>query len=423
MKRVTTILVGLISLSALAWLESKPEFQKNWPAWRGPLATGVALFGDPPTKWSENENVRWKIAIPGKGNSSPIVWGSTIFITTAVEADSSEKTLRFEILAINRRDGRIIWQKTCRKEVPHEGTHHDGSFASNSPVTDGEHVFAYFGSRGLYCFDMQGKLKWEKDLGDMNVKRGFGEGSSPVLHRNTIVVNWDHEGDSFIVGFDKRTGKEIWKTSRDEGTSWSTPLIVEHEDKPQVVVSATNRTRSYDLASGKLLWECSGMTANTIPSPVATDGVVYVTSGFRGSSMQASHLAQAHGDISGSAAIVWALDRDTPYVPSPLLYENAIYFLKTNSGILTCVNAKTGETHYGPQRLEGISNIYASPVGVNGRIYLVGRDGTVLIIKHGPQFEVLAQNSLDDGFDASPAIVDRELYLRGRKYLYCIAEE
>ncbi|MCZ6681347.1 MAG: PQQ-binding-like beta-propeller repeat protein [Candidatus Poribacteria bacterium] len=446
MKRFTFVVVCYCFISMWAWgAETPSDIERYWPQWRGPHATGVAPHSDPAVEWAEDNNVRWKLEIPGQGHASPIVWHETVFVTTAIETDKPvepqmneaapqsprrrrgprtiqpTKVLKFVLLAIDRRDGSIQWQRTAREELPHEGTHPDGSWAANSPVTDGEHIYAYFGSRGLYCFDMQGALKWEKDLGDMTTKLGFGEGSSPVLYGDTIVVNWDHEGSSFIVALDKITGEERWKVDRDETTSWATPIVVDHNGKPQVITSATKRVRSYDLATGELIWESSGMTANAIPSPVATKDMVYVTSGFRGNALHAIRLADAKGEITDSDAVVWQYDRDTPYVPSPLLYGDALYFLKHNQGILSCFNAQTGEAYYGPQRLEGITGVYASPVGARDRVYLVGRNGTTLVIKRGPEFEVLATNSLDDRFEASPAIVDNEIYLRGRKYLYCIA--
>ncbi|MFB3040735.1 MAG: PQQ-binding-like beta-propeller repeat protein [Candidatus Poribacteria bacterium] len=446
MKTITTVIVCFCVISTCVWgAESVEDSQKYWPTWRGPGTTGVSPLGNPPIKWSEDQNIRWKIEIPGKGLASPIVWRNTVFVLTAIETDKqvepqekSEPQRRgrrgppninttiihkFVIFAINRQDGSILWQRTVREELPHEGTHPTGSWASNSPVTDGEHVYAYFGSRGLYCFDMQGNLQWEKDLGEMTIKLGFGEGSSPVLYGEVIVINWDHEGQSFIAALDKNTGKEVWKVDRDERTSWSTPIVVGHDGKPQVIISATDRTRSYELTTGNLIWECRGMTLNAIPTPVAANGMVYLTSGFRGNALQAIRLASAKGDITDSEAIVWEYDRDTPYVPSPLLYGNRLYFLKRNNGILSCFNAETGEAHYGPQRLEGIDEVYASPVGASHRVYLVGRNGTAVVVKDGPTFEVLAENVLDDGFDASPAIVDREIYLRGHKYLYCIAAD
>lgn len=430
----------LAILFAILFLTAHPSSnnEKYWPQWRGPAATGVAPLANPPVHWSEEKNLRWKIAIPGKGSSSPIVWGDCIYLTTAIATDKTvtppatsesggrrgalpTNVQKFVLLALSRREGKIIWQQTAIEALPHEGTHPDGTWASNSPITDGEHIFADFGSRGIYCYDMSGKLQWKKDLGDMATRNGFGEGSSPALHGNTLVLNWDNENDSFIVALDKRTGKELWRANREEPTTWATPLVVLHDGKPQVVANATNRVRSYDLANGKLIWENSGTTMNAIPSPVAAEGIVYVTGGFRGSALYAIRLAEAKGDLSNSAAVVWKHDQDTPYVPSPLLYDGKLYFLKVNTGVLSCFNAKTGEPHYSRQRLESIANIYASPVGAAERVYLVGRDGTTMVIKNSASFEVLATNKLDDGIDASPALVDNEIYLRGKKFLYCLA--
>lgn len=447
MKRIVTIFICFCAITIFLWgTDTLSETDRYWHQWRGPEASGVAPDADPPIEWSETKNVRWKIEIPGQGHATPIVWDNTVFVTSAIETNKQielepieepqrrrgrrgggsnrpSTVQKFVLFAINRSDGTIRWQQTAREEVPHEGTHQTGSWAANSPVTDGEHVYAYFGSRGLYCYDMQGNLQWEKDLGNMSTHRGFGEGSSPVLYSNTIVVNWDHEGDSFIVALDKRTGEVLWKVDRDEGTSWATPIVVEHNGTPQVVINATHRTRGYDLATGKTLWECGGMTANTIPSPVTANGIVYVTSGFRGNALQAIRLADAEGDITGAAAIVWDYGRDTPYVPSPLLYDDTLYFLKHNRGVLSAFNANTGEAYYGPERLEGISDVYASPVGAGDRIYVVDRDGAALVIKHGSTFEVLAENILNDGFSASPAIVGKEIFLRGNRSLYCIASD
>lgn len=268
---------------------------------------------------------------------------------------------------------------------------------------------------------MQGNLVWEKDLGDMKTRRSFGEGSSPALYGNSIVVNWDHEGQSFIVVFDKKTGEELWKVDRDEPTSWATPVVVEHGGKTQVIVSATNRIRSYDLATSDVIWECGGMTTNTIPTPIVADGMAYFTSGFRGNALLAIRLDMAKGDITDSSAIVWSHDKNTPYTPSPLLYGDTLYFLQNNKGLVSCFNATTGQMHYTRQRLEGISNTFVSPVGASERVYFTGRNGTTLVVRRASKFEVLATNSLDDKFTASPAIVDKEIYMRGHKYLYCIS--
>jgi outer membrane protein assembly factor BamB len=328
---------------------------------------------------------------------------------------------RFSIMAVSRKDGSIVWEKIVREELPHEGAHRDGSLASGSPVTDGERIYAFFGSRGLYCFDMSGTPKWEKDLGDMKIRMGFGEGSSPVLTEDLVIVNWDHEGDSFVAAFDKTTGDERWRIPRDERTTWSTPLVVKSEGQTQVIVSGTNRIRSYDVRNGSMIWECGGMTQNVIPTPVHADGVVYLASGFRGNSMLAIKLDGASGDITDSDSILWRSDRDMPYVPSPLLYDGSIYLLKQNTGIISCLAATDGDENYGAQRLEGLEQVYASPVGASGRVYVVATNGKTAVLKHGPKVEVLSINALDDQFAASPAIVGGEIYLRGYKNLYCIS--
>ena len=442
MKRIAILTICIFALAAVAAIASQPEgFEKNWHHWRGPHATGAAIDANPPTTWSETENVRWKVAIPGMGHAAPIIWEDKIFIQTAIEVKPEENksegddnpfsgffggnkgpTYKFDLLAINRNDGSIFWQKTLREIQPHEGTHGDATYASNSPVTDGEHVYAYFGSRGLYCVDMMGNVKWEKDVGTMYKRNTFGEGSSPVLYDNTLVIVQDHERNSFITAIDKRTGDVLWKTDRDERTTWFSPIIVENDGKPQVITTGTNRVRSYDLATGELVWDGDGLTANSIPSPVAADGYVYLMSGFRGSAFRAVHLAKAMGDITDSNAIVWEYNRDTPYVPSPLLYKDTIYFLKDNKGILSAFNIKTGEVRYGPERLQYISGVYASIVGAGDRVYIAGRNGTINVIQHGSKFEILAANKLDENFNASPAIAGSELYLRGGQHLYCIAE-
>ena len=449
MKIIAILTLCICAVAAITAIASQPiGFEKNWHHWRGPHATGAAVEANPPTTWSETENIRWKAAIPGTGHAAPIIWEDKIFIQTAIKGEASkaeaeesddddpfgglfnqrggreaiEDSYKFDLIAINRNDGSILWQKTLHEVNPHEGKHQDGTYASNSPVTDGEHVYAYFGSRGLYCVDMMGNVKWEKDVGTMYKSNTFGEGSSPALYGDKIVVLQDHEKGSFITALDKRTGDVLWKTDRDERTTWSSPVIVEHDGKAQVVTTGTNRIRSYDLETGEIVWDGDGLTPNSIPSPVAANGYVYLMSGFRGNAFRGIHLAEATGDITGSDAVVWEYNQDTPYVPSPLLYKGIIYFLKSNNGILTAFNVETGQVYYGPQRLQGVSGVYASIVGASDRVYIAGRGGTVNVIQHGPEFKVLAENKLDDSFNASPAVVGSELYLRGAQYLYCIAE-
>ena len=407
-----------------------------WGQWRGPHATGVSKSANPPLEWSETKNIRWKIELPGRGSASPVVWGDRLFVLSAVPIALTGAAAhtprggvqprdrhRFVVLAVDRRTGKTAWERTAREELPHEATHQDnGTYASSSAITDGQRVYAWFESQGMFVYDMDGKPLWQKDLGDKKMRNQFGEGSTPVLYNDRIVIVWDHLGQSFIVSLDARNGEEYWRVNRDEIDTWATPLVVQHDGRAQVIAPGKNKVRSYDFETGRIVWESPGVTMNPIPSPVFEDGMVFVMSGFQGNNLKAIRLADARGDLSQSSAIVWSLDRDTPYVPSPLLYDGLLYFLKTNSGILSLFDGKTGKPHYQLQRLDGVPNVFASPVGARGRVYFPGREGTTLVIRHGPTFEVLAKNKLDDGFDASPALVDSDIYLRGYQYLYSIAD-
>ena len=419
------------------------EAERYWPQWRGPRATGEGPQARPPLEWGEGKNVRWRVALPGDGKSTPVVWRDLVLLTAAIPSQKKlspraapeppaapappgrpptnppRSTQAFSVLALGRADGKLRWSRTVREEFPHEGTHPDGSFAAGSLLTDGTRVYAFFGSRGLYALDLEGRVLWEKDLGVMRTKNAFGEGASPALHGDTLVVNWDHEGADFIAALDARTGQERWRTARDEPTTWATPHVVVHQGKAQVVVAGMNSVRSYDLGTGAPLWEAPGLTANVIPSPVSADGVVYAMSGFRGNMLRAVRVADARGALSGPPGLLWSYDKDTPYVPSPLLYRGGLYFLKSNSGVLTCLDAASGVARY-TERLDAVANVYASPVAADGRIYVLGREGTAVVLDAGSKLQVLATNTLDDAFDASPALVDDEMYLRGRKFLYRI---
>jgi outer membrane protein assembly factor BamB len=405
---------------------------QGWPEWRGPNGTGVAPAAKPPVEWSEEKNVRWKVEIPGRGSASPIIWQDRVYVLTAVPAQGDPAARpatvkgnnRYVVMALDRKTGKTVWERTAREEAPHEGTHNQfGTYASSSAVTDGQVLIASFESRGIYAYDLSGKKLWEVDLGDKTMRNEFGEGSTPALHGDTVVIVWDHQGESFIVALDKSTGKERWRTNRDEIDSWATPLIVEANGGAQVITSGMRRVRSYDLASGRIVWEMAGLTMNPIPSPVYADGVVYLMSGFRGNSLKAVRLADAKGDITDTSAVLWTFDRDTPYVPSPLLYDGTLYFLKGNTGVLSAFDAKSGKPHYQLQRIEGVPNVFSSPVAADGRVYIAGQDGGTAVIRHGPTYDVLATNKLDDKFDASPALVDGEIYLRGYRYLYCVAAQ
>lgn len=427
---------------SLAEVDAKVSIrQRSWGQWRGPLGNGVAPFGNPPTHWSEQRNVRWKTRIPGLGHSSPVVWGDRVFVTTAIPFGEKvepvpddapgahdnapvDRHLDFAAFAIDRRTGNVVWRRSLFKGLPHAGAHNSGSLVSGSPITDGEFLFAYFGSDGIFCLDWDGKLRWKKDLGNMSVKHGHGEGASPVLHGDTLVVNRDHQGQSFLVALNKRTGAQIWRVERSEVTSWSSPIVVTHDGKQQLIVAGTNRLRSYDLATGKLIWECGGLSNNVVASPVAADGIVIVGSSYVRKAMLAIRLEGAKGDITETDRVAWRRTRRTPYVPSPLLHGRWVYFLNHYQGVLSRVDAKTGKEPLGPFRVQGAFNIYASPVAAGDRIYITDREGLTVVISHtegAPQ--TLAQNQLDEGFSASAAIVGEEIFLRGHRHLYCLATD
>ena len=451
-----------------------PSAQADWPQWRGPLANGISPDADPPVEWSENKNLKWKVRIPGLGSSTPIIFGEKVFVTTAVpngkkstgapaeaerkqaglnhpppDAEGRERRERrredgpgggppggggggrgrglvpdeiqqFQLHCLDRTSGKTLWQQTASEQLPHERHHQDHGFASHSPVTDGTHVYAYFGSRGLYCYTLDGKEVWSKSLGKMQTRNAFGEGSSPLVTSDAIIINWDHEGADFIVCLDKKTGAERWRKERDEPTSWATPLAVEHEGKTQIIVSATNRIRSYDPADGNVIWECGGMTTNVIPTPIHANGMVYAISGFRGNAILAIRLGRT-GDLTNTDAIAWKYETKAPYVPSALLENDRLWFFSQNTGILSCLDARTGKVLIDAERIEGLGGVYASPVTAQGRIYLTGRNGEGIVLKAAPKLEILATNKLDGKFEASPALSGKDLYLRSHDYLYCLS--
>jgi outer membrane protein assembly factor BamB len=433
------LLFFIFSLTKLQ-AQDKSAFTNNWPEWRGLYNSGATSGGNTPFEFSETKNIKWKTEIPGKGHATPIVWGNQIIVQTAVATDKKpEKTgvvtapnpmaasqtefiHQFEVISIDKNTGKINWQTVVKEVLPVERTHELGSWASNSPCTDGENIYAYFGSRGLYCLDFNGNIKWERNFGQMEIVMSFGEGSSPALYKDKIFVQWDHQGKSYMYALNKKTGEEIWKVERDEITSWATPLVVEVNGKAQVITSATNKVRSYDAETGQIIWECTGMTKNVIPNPLYADGILYLMSGFRGNALKAVDLAQAKGDITGSSAILWEYNQDTPYTPSAVLMDGKLYFLKANNGTMTCLNAKDGKVLYSNQKLDGISNIFSSPTGNMDKIY-VAATGIVDVVKAGSEFSLLSKNTLDDTFHASPVIVGNDLFLRGFTHLYCISEK
>jgi outer membrane protein assembly factor BamB len=486
------VVIGLTS--GAVWADELAEQRlANWHQFRGPLGTGVAPQGNPPTEWSETKNIKWKVPIPGRGSASPIVWGDRIFVLTAVRTERTNQPAetttaigrptvqpvaytradllaqrnenrrgdgrqregrgegrgrggfggrgpggrgggrfgigpptnyhQFVVMCIDRNNGETIWQDVAAEVVPHEGHHPTGTFASSSPFTDGTHLYVSFGSRGIFCYDLAGNPKWHKDLGDMRTRNSFGEGSSPTVFDNTLVLIWDHEEDSFIVALDAQTGEEKWRQPRDEVSTWATPLVVEHAGRRQVITSGTNRVRSYDLASGELLWECGGLGTNPIATPVVIDGIAICMTGHQEPAAVAVPL-DARGDVTGTDKIAWQLDDgSTPYVASPALYDRVLYFTKNRNAILSSIDARTGRFVINQKRLPDMETVYSSLVAAAGRIYISSREGNTVVVKHSPELEILATNRLEEqAIDATPAIVGNDLILRGESHLYCISE-
>ena len=435
-----TLALSIITFLTLAPTSRADQLVDNWPHWRGPHANGTAPTGDPPITWDARTNIKWQAALPGRGSATPIVWGDQVFVVAAIKTDRVAapadlpktnpqleiKTVpptnyyQFVVLSFDRASGQLRWRQVAAEKVPHEGHHPTHSYAAGSPTTDGKFLYVSFGSFGIYCYDLAGKLQWQRrDLGRLNTRLGWGEAVTPVVHGDDLLLNWDQEENSALYCLDARTGKTKWRTERDEKTSWNTPLVVEFKGRTQVIVNGTKRVRSYDLSTGKPLWECGGMTVNAIPSPVAADGIAYCMSGYQGALAIAVPL-DSRGDLSAPDKVLWRVKKGTPYVPSPLLLGNRLYFTQANNALLTILDIKTGQPLVDREHLPGVHSFYASPVAAAGRVYLVDRDGTTLVIRAGDSLEILATNRLDDPIDASPAVAGRQLFLRGEKNLYCI---
>jgi outer membrane protein assembly factor BamB len=458
-------LLSLIALTTVVMVVgSASSDPAHWPQWRGPFFNGVARTAAP-VEFSDTKNIKWKIEIPGRGFSTPVIWGDRIYLTTAVPTGKTTQPApppeqaqtppaqnptenpaqnpgggrrqgrgpgggsgtgeeqKFVVMCLDKKTGKTIWERVAKTATPHEGYHRQyGSFASNAPVTDGRYLYASFGSRGIYCYDLNGKLIWEKDLGvQMRMRNQFGEGVAPALHGNLLIHPYDQESGSFVVALDKRNGKEVWRVSRDEGSAWSTPLIADIKGKKQAIISATRKVRAYEPENGKLIWECAGLGSNVIPHPTQHNDTVLVMSGHRDPKLMAVRLGR-EGDLTGSDAILWSHTRGTSYTASPVLHDNKFYSL-TDNGMLSCFNATTGEPYYHQQRLPNPDNFKASPIAAGGNLYLASESGVITVVKLGATFEIVATNTLaDQMFVASPIVAEGEMFLRSKTHLFCVSD-
>jgi outer membrane protein assembly factor BamB len=439
-KRRLLFSIAVACLASPIFIPAQSRASGNWPHWRGPAHTG-ATTADVPLTWDDTANVRWKIELPGRAFSTPVAWGDRLFLTNATPTGKTTAIApaagggragggsgageehRLEVLAVDRATGKIVWQRAATTATPHEGYHRQyGSFASNAPATDGQRVYAFFGSRGLYVYDLDGKPLWQKDFRlKMTMRLAFGEGSGTVVHDGRVFLQFDHEGEGFVVALNAADGKELWRAARMDHSSWSTPLVVEHAGKKQLVVSADTKVKAYDVDTGKVIWEVAGIGTNPIPQPVQFRDTVLVMSGYRNPKLMSVKLGRT-GDLTGTDAIVWETTRGTSYTGSPALHDGRLYVVADN-GMMSVFDAATGTPHYLQQRLPKPYNFKASPLVVNDRVYLATEEGEVVVVKAGNQFEVLATNTLtDQSFIASPIAIGRDLYLRSRTHLFRISD-
>jgi outer membrane protein assembly factor BamB len=429
---------------ALLLVTTSADPSDNWPHWRGPSADGTAAAAaDPPLTWdaASGKNVRWKAPLLGKGSATPIVWGNQVFVLSAEPTDreatpaelpkptpgldrkttAPTRFYRFHVTSYDRTTGAVRWRQLAAEKVPHEGHHETHTYAGGSPTTDGRRLYAAFGSFGVYCYDLAGKPLWSRDLGRINSRLGWGEAVTPVIHGDDLILNWDQEVGSALYCLDPATGKTKWKADRDERSTWTTPLVAEFAGRTQVIVNGTTRIRSHDIKTGEVLWSCGGMTVNPIPSALRVGDAAVLMSGYRGAGAVSVPLT-ATGDLGASGPVNWRYTKGTPYVPSPARVGTRLYFTEANTNALTVLDALTGMPVVDRERLPGVGSFYASPLSAGGRVYFVDRQGTCAVLNPGDSVEVLATNKLGDGVDASPVAVGRELFLRGQKFLYCLAE-
>lgn len=430
-------LLGGTVLSAVA--------QVNWPQFRGEQATGVATNSNLPTMWSATQNVAWKTTVPGFGWSSPVVWGDQIFVTSVVrdgEVEPPKKGLYFGgerptpatntqhwmVYSFDWATGRKLWDKQVHEGLPTTSVHLKNTYASETPVTDGERVYAYFGNVGLYCLDRAGKELWSKKFGQFKTRAGWGMAASPVLHKDRIFIVNDNEENSFIVALNKKTGEQIWRVEREEKSNWATPFVWENEKRTELVVPGRKRVRSYDL-EGKLLWELGGMSSIVIPTPFAKFGLLYVCSGYVGDKNRPVFAVRpgATGDISlkdgetSNQFIAWCEKTAAPYNPSPLVYGDLFYVL-FDFGFLSCRDARTGKEIYEKQRinLDGTSGFTASPWAYDNKIFCLSEDGDTFVFQAGPEYKLIGKKSLGEMCMATPAIARDSLILRTASNLYRI---
>ena len=444
MARVSMIVAAAIAVPAIVW--GQPA---QWAKFRGPDNGAVADDARLPDTWNETTNVVWKADVPGLGWSSPVVWDDHVFLTTAVSSGEEREPVRglydpgaasgatrsiashrWLLYDLDFATGAVRWVRELAVAVPEIERHLKNSFASETPVTDGERVYVYFGTIGLVAaLDLTGEVQWQRELGVFNGRQRFGTAASPALHDGRLFVVNDNTTQSFLVALDAATGDEIWRVERDEVENWATPFVWENDVRTEIVTAGLRRVRSYDL-DGELLWELGGMTVNVVPTPFARDGLVYISSGYPGGMPRPVYAIRpgASGDISlsegenGNDFIVWYQPMLGTYNTSALVYDGHYYTL-LDRGFLLNHDARTGREVYGRTRIKPGSGFTASPWAYNDRIFLMGEDGDTFVIRAGEEFELLHTNTLDEMALATPAIVRGSVLLRTQTKLYRLSNE
>jgi outer membrane protein assembly factor BamB len=448
MRKIASLLpcAFLVSMAAM-----NAQSDGNWPSFRGPQASGIAEGYTTPTSWSvdTSKNIKWKVPIPGLAHSSPIVWGDSIFLTTSVSAEGEarlkvglygnidsaqdDSPQSWRVYRLDKKSGEILWQRIAHEGVPKVKRHPKSTHANPTPATDGERVVAFFGSEGLYCYDMSGELLWKKDLGvlDSNYfvapEAQWGFASSPVIHDGKVFVQCDVRDNSFVAAFNLEDGREIWRTPRDDVPTWSTPTIYSDGVRGLMLVNGWKHIGAYDAANGKEVWRLTGGGDIPVPTPIVAHGLVFITNSHGPASPIYAIRLNAKGDIflddgaSANQQVVWNTRSEGAYIPTPIVYGNYLYVCR-DIGVLSCYRAKTGERMY-QERLGGGGSFSASSVAADGKLYFTSEEGEVYVVRAGPQFELLATNSLDEIAMATPAISEGTLYFRTRSHLIAIAEQ
>jgi outer membrane protein assembly factor BamB len=446
MKR--SILTAVAVLSGWLALPTGLASDPNWPQFRGPGAQGVSASTNLPERWSSTENVAWKTEIPGRGWSSPIVWGDRVFLTTAVNSGASEPPKKglylggerpnaprpeheWKMLCLDLASGKVQWDRVLHHGQPTGPIHIKNSYASETPVTDGERVYAYVGGVGVFCLDFAGQQLWSAPLEPHKMRAGWGTAASPVLHRDRLYLVNDNQEHSFLLALDKRSGKEIWRVDRDEKSNWSTPFVWDNDQRSEIVTAGSGKVRAYDL-EGNLLWWFKGMSSITIATPYADHGLLYVTSGFIIDASRPVYAIRpgASGDLSlqpgqtNSSQIAWCQPAAAPYNPSTLVCDGRLYVLR-DLGDLSAYDARTGKLLYEHQKLPNGLRFTASPWAASGRVFCLNEDGVTFVVRAGDRFDLLQTNQLseDDMCLATPAVAGDRLLIRSAARLYCIGKQ